>query len=129
MSMMMTRISLRDSSTAIGERPPRREPDARTKSIRGEALRPRTNSGGCSVPAEVRPPDDGWRQLEPGHSLGFPTVSAACAPRAPRGAAGPVVVSRAVWCSISASSSAPSKITIDESHIQVMRPITAPTDP
>ncbi len=58
-----------------------------------------------------------------------PTVSAIVAWRAPIGFGAPSVVSRAVWCSISASSSAPSKITIAESQIQVMNPITAPSDP
>jgi len=43
--------------------------------------------------------------------------------------AGPVVVSRMVWCSISASSSAPSSTTVVDSHIQVMKLITAPREP
>ena len=44
----------------------------------------------------------------------------------PRGA---TVESRAVWRSISASSSAPSRTTIVEIQIQVMKPMTAPKDP
>lgn len=58
-----------------------------------------------------------------------PTESATWAPRAPSGCGCPVVVSRAVWCSISALSSAPSNMTIAEIHIQVIKPITAPSDP
>ena len=45
---------------------------------------------------------------------GAPTVSAMCAPRTPIGFGEPVVVSRAVWCSVSALSSAPSRIAIPE---------------
>ena len=56
-------------------------------------------------------------------------VSAIRAPRIPRGFGAPVVVSRAVWCSISASSSAPSSTTVVDSHIQVMKLITAPREP
>jgi hypothetical protein len=39
------------------------------------------------------------------------------------------VVSHSVWRSISASSSAPRSITVTESQIQVMKPITAPSEP
>jgi hypothetical protein len=35
-------------------------------------------------------------------------------------------VSHAVWCSITALSSMPSKMTMEESHIHVMKPITGP---
>ena len=41
----------------------------------------------------------------------------------------PVVVSRAVGCSISASSSAPSKSTIIEIQIHTMKPTIAPSEP
>ena len=57
------------------------------------------------------------------------TSSAILAPRAPMGRSGPSVVSRAVWCSISASSSAPTSTTVEEIQIQVMKPITAPSEP
>jgi hypothetical protein len=58
-----------------------------------------------------------------------PTVSAIFAPRAPNGFGDPSVESRAVWCSVSAFSFAPSRITATESHIQVMKPMTAPSEP
>jgi hypothetical protein len=58
-----------------------------------------------------------------------PTVSAMCAPRTPIGFGEPVVVSRAVWCSISASSSAPNRITIAEIQSHVMNPIAPPSEP
>jgi hypothetical protein len=58
-----------------------------------------------------------------------PSESAIFAPRAPIAFGAPVVVSRAVWCSISASSSAPSRTTMAEIHSHVMNPITAPKDP
>jgi hypothetical protein len=58
-----------------------------------------------------------------------PTVSAIFAPRLPSGFSGPVVVSRAVWCSVSAFSLAPIKTTMTESQIQVMKPMTAPSEP
>ena len=41
----------------------------------------------------------------------------------------PSVVSRAVWCSISASSSAPTRTTMVEIQIHVMKPMAAPKDP
>jgi hypothetical protein len=64
------------------------------------------------------------------HSLrAAPTVSAILAPRAPIGFGDPVVVSRAVWCSISASSSAPIRMTMAEIQSHVMKPITAPSEP
>jgi len=43
--------------------------------------------------------------------------------------ADPVVVSRTVWCSISALSSAPSNIAIAEIQSQVMKPMAAPSEP
>src|ERR1700686_3777072 len=58
-----------------------------------------------------------------------PTVSAIFARRAPIGWAAPSVVSRAVWFSISALSLPPIRITAIESQIQVMKPITAPSEP
>src|SRR3984957_17367345 len=58
-----------------------------------------------------------------------PTLSAMCAPRTPIGFGEPVVVSRAVWCSVSALSSAPSRIAISEIQIHVMNPIAAPQEP
>ena len=60
---------------------------------------------------------------------GRPTVSAITAPRSPIGLAAPVVESIAVWCSISAFSSAPIRTTITENQIQSMKPITAPSEP
>jgi hypothetical protein len=39
------------------------------------------------------------------------------------------VVSRAVWRSISAFSSAPTSTMVEESQIQVMKPMTAPSEP
>src|SRR5258706_1760545 len=56
-------------------------------------------------------------------------VSAIRAPLAHIGLGAPAVVSRAVWCSISASSSAPIRMTMAEIQSQVMKPITAPRDP
>ena len=58
-----------------------------------------------------------------------PTVSAIVAPRAPKGFALPVVVSRAVWCSVSALSSAPISTTIIDSQIQNMNAMMAPSEP
>ena len=58
-----------------------------------------------------------------------PMVSAITAPRSPIGLGAPMVVSRAVWCSISAVSSAPTRTTITENHTQSMKPIIAPSDP
>jgi hypothetical protein len=63
------------------------------------------------------------------YSAGAPTVSAIAAPRPPRGLSPWTVLSFAVWCSISALSSAPNKITIAEIHIHIIRPIAAPSDP
>src|SRR6185437_2702060 len=57
------------------------------------------------------------------------TVSALVAPRAPSGFSAPGVVSRLVWCSISAFNSAPTRTTIAEIQIQVMKPIAAPSEP
>ena len=58
-----------------------------------------------------------------------PTLSAMAATRAPNGLGGPVAVSRAVWCSISASSSPPTRMTIVDSHSQIMKPTMAPSEP
>lgn len=58
-----------------------------------------------------------------------PTVSAMVAPRAPSRFSLPTVVSRAVWCSISAFSSAPRRTTIADIHIHIMVPIAAPSEP
>jgi hypothetical protein len=57
------------------------------------------------------------------------TVSALLAPRAPSGFSAPVVVSRFVWCSISAFSSAPMSTMVAENQIHVMKPIAAPSEP
>ena len=59
----------------------------------------------------------------------MPTVSAITAPRAPSGFAWPTVESRAVWCSISALSSAPSRTTMVEIHSHIITPTTAPKEP
>jgi hypothetical protein len=40
-----------------------------------------------------------------------------------------LVLSCAVWCSVSAFSFAPTRMTMIESHIHVMKPIDAPSDP
>jgi hypothetical protein len=58
-----------------------------------------------------------------------PTVSAITAPRWPNGLGAPTVESMAVWCSISAFSLAPTKMTTAESHIHIIMPITAPSAP
>ncbi|MGY3156695.1 hypothetical protein ACVL91_003422 [Bradyrhizobium elkanii] len=72
----------------------------------------------------------GMKGVQRGHQVrAAPTVSAIFAPRAPIGLGAPVVVSRAVWCSISAFSSAPSRITMAEIQSHVMKPIAAPSEP
>src|SRR6266536_477633 len=43
--------------------------------------------------------------------------------------AAPSVESRTVWRSVSAFSLAPIKITMIDSHIHIMKPITAPSEP
>jgi hypothetical protein len=63
-----------------------------------------------------------------GHRAG-PTVSAIFAPRRPSGFGAPVVLSRAVWCSVSAFSLAPTRMTMIESQIHIMKPMTAPSEP
>ncbi len=76
--------------------------------------------GGLLPPRyRVRPPELGGRA----HGIGHPGR------RAPIGIGWPVVVSRAVWCSISALISPPSRTIVEEIQIQVMNPITAPSDP
>jgi hypothetical protein len=57
------------------------------------------------------------------------TVSALWAPRALSGFSAPVVVSRVVWCSISAFSSAPMSTMVAEIQIHVMKPMAAPSEP
>ena len=64
-----------------------------------------------------------------GDMMFAPTVSAMRAPRCPSGFCGLVVESRAVWCSISALISPPSSTIVAEIQIQVMKPITAPSEP
>jgi hypothetical protein len=59
---------------------------------------------------------------------GSPTVSAIFAPREPKGFGLPVVVSRAVWCSVSALSSAPISTTIVRSQIQNINAMMAPRE-
>ena len=51
------------------------------------------------------------------------------APLNPIGRSAPDVVSRMVWCSISALSSAPTRTAQADSHIHVIRPIAAPNEP
>jgi hypothetical protein len=63
------------------------------------------------------------------HYCAAPTVSAITAPRAPSGLMWPIVVSRAVWCSISALISAPTRTAIDVSHNHIIRPMPAPSEP
>jgi hypothetical protein len=108
--------------------------------IRNDRQCPALGCGGVSIrhvahswPAEEqRPPGVGGRPRTlsaapaAAESLAGPTVSATCAPRRPSGP--PFEASSgspAVWCSISASSSAPSRTTTEDSPIQVMKPITA----
>ncbi len=62
-------------------------------------------------------------------SCADPTVSAIVAPRAPNGLGRPLVVSCVVWCSISASHSAPMRITAVDNQIHTMKPTAAPSDP
>jgi len=63
------------------------------------------------------------------HAFAAPTVSAMTAPRVPSGLSGPTVESRAVWCSISELSSAPTSTTMVDSHIHIINPTTAPSAP
>ena len=75
------------------------------------------------------PAASGWFRMIGNYPVPGPTVSAMTAPRAPSGLAGPTVESCAVWCSISELSSAPTSITMVESHIHISRPTTAPSAP
>ena len=70
-----------------------------------------------------------WLWFSSLQALASPSSSAIFAPRAPIGLGRPLVVSFAVWCSISALISAPTRTTMVESHIHTMKPITAPSDP
>jgi hypothetical protein len=73
-----------------------------------------------------------WRRVAPSRARGShvgATVSALLAPRAPSGSSAPVVVSRVVWCSISAFSSAPMSTMVAEIQIHVMKPMAAPSEP
>ena len=115
---------------------PRRLPAAVAGELgAGLALRlPRGDAGDPGRAPHRRLADRGTRRLTPGPAPRAggplrPPVSAIRAPRAPRGCSGPAVVSRAVWCSISASSSAPTSTTVAESQVQVMKPTTAPSEP
>jgi hypothetical protein len=58
-----------------------------------------------------------------------PTVSATTAPRWPIAAGSPVVVSIAVWCSISAFSSAPIRMICTLSQVHSRKPIIAASGP
>ena len=62
-------------------------------------------------------------------SCASPIMSATLPSPWPTGFGDPVVVSRAVWCSISESISAPIRMTIAEIHSQVIKPMTAPSEP
>src|SRR5262245_45419948 len=77
------------------------------------------------VPAQ-RVAKDGWGAR---YTLASPISSAIRAPRFPSGLGKPSVLSRAVWCSISALISPPSRMIAIEIHIQIMKPITAPSEP
>jgi len=68
-------------------------------------------------------------RCQPVQACAGPIVSAILAPRPPSGFGAPTVLSRAVWCSISALSLAPSRTTIIDTHIQVIKPIMAPSEP
>lgn len=96
-----------------------------------------TGSGGPNrvSPVSVRPPAPccflsgrAWPAGQAAPS-GLATRSAMCAPREPIGRSGPTVVSRAVWRSISAFSSAPTRMTVAEIQIHVMKPTMAPSEP
>jgi len=65
----------------------------------------------------------------PGIAYADATRSALVAPRDPGGASDPVVVSRSVWCSISAFTSPPTSTMMVEIQIHVMNPTTAPSEP
>ncbi len=73
--------------------------------------------------------EGGRCQPMPHQSCAAPTVSAILAPRAPSGLGGPVVLSLAVWCSISAFSSPPSSTMVPESQLHTMKAMTAPSEP
>ena len=68
-------------------------------------------------------------ELKGSLQVAAPTVSAIWASRVPKGCSGPRVVSASVWCSISALISAPTRTIVVEIQIQVMKPITAPSEP
>ena len=70
-----------------------------------------------------------WIRCQPVQACAGPIVSAIFAPRLPSGFGAPTVLSRAVWCSISALSLAPSRTTIIDTHIQVIKPMIAPSEP
>ena len=82
-------------------------------------------------PMTKKRPIDSERRVDADqlHDRVSPTESAIFAPRAPNGFGDPSVESRAVWCSVSAFSFAPSRITATDSHIQVMKPMIAPREP
>jgi enamine deaminase RidA (YjgF/YER057c/UK114 family) len=69
------------------------------------------------------------RPVRAPQAFAAPTVSAMTAPRVPSGLSGPTVESRAVWCSISELSSAPTSATMVDSHIHIINPTTAPSAP
>ena len=58
-----------------------------------------------------------------------PTLSAMTAPRSPIASGSPVVVSIAVWCSISAFSSAPISTICTVSQVHSRKPIIAASGP
>lgn len=104
------------SCAKVGREEPVLQSGWRTMHIRGPpAVRTR--------PQRTRTPFQSQLRLDPA------TVSAMRACRAPSGFWPPTVVSRTVWCSISAFSSAPSSTTVVESQIQVMKPMAAPSEP
>ena len=115
----------------------RRSPGTRRVSCRlARALRAtlnRTRIGEqCIRHSPPRRNADPPRSLDPDRFFAYrlgPTASAIFAPRRPSGFGGPAVLSRAVWCSISAFNLAPTRMTMIESQIHIIKPITAPSEP
>jgi hypothetical protein len=119
-----------DLATFLNDAPKGHSRHARAVEEMGAPLLGQEDAG-CLAARAIRPLTARRSSLtgNRNYSLASPTVSAMCAPRSPRGLGGPAVVSMAVWCSISAFSSPPSKTIVADSHIQVMKPTIAPRDP
>jgi uncharacterized membrane protein YeaQ/YmgE (transglycosylase-associated protein family) len=72
---------------------------------------------------------NGHRRSPHGASMSGFKDSAIRAPHCPREACFPIVATAAVWCSSSALILAPTRMTIVDIQIQVMKPIAAPREP